>query len=311
MSSQIKHYTTRSNRIKNSFQDHIFDIINIALVSIVFIVIIYPLIFVISASFSDPVEVMRGRVWLLPRGFTIEGYKRVLVYADLWRSYANTIFYAFSGAFVVLFFTLPAAYGFSKDGFPFKKTLIFIFMFTMFFGGGLVPYYMLINNLGLINSYITLPLLGAVSFTYIIIARTFFKTSIPQEILDAAAIDGCSNFASFFRIVLPLSKPIIAVIALWAAVTQWNGYFTALLFLTERYYQPLQIILREILIISTVDFSQIVLGGEQAVATMERHQIAQLVKYTVMIVSSVPIIMFYPFIQRYFVKGIMIGSLKG
>jgi len=299
------------NRIRNSFQDNVFDSINFVLVTCVLVIVLYPLLFVVSASFSDPDLVTRGQVWLLPKGLTIEGYRRVFLYKDIWKSYSNTIIYAVTGAMFTLFLTLTAAYGLSKDDFPFKKLLTFVFAFTMFFSGGLIPYFLVVQRLNLINKVYTLPLLGAVGFYYIIISRTYFKTSIPNEILDAAAIDGCSNFAAFFRIVLPLSKPIISVIALYAAVNMWNGYFNALIFLRDRNLQPLQILLREILTLNQIDFNSMMDGGEQLVLGMERHKMAQLIKYAVMIVSSLPIILAYPFIQKYFVKGIMIGSIKG
>ena len=304
-------FIRRKNAIKNTRTDNIFDAIILIITTLVFIIVAYPLYFIIIASFSNPHQVIMGNVWLWPVEFTLEGYRRVFQYSHIWIGYRNTIFYTISGTLFTLFLVLPAAHALTKDYFPGKTLIIIIFMIPMFFGGGLIPFFLVVDGLGLTNTPFVLPLLGALSFMHIIIARTFMKTSIPGELHESAAIDGCSGFQIFFRIVLPLAKPIIAVIALFAAVTNWNAFFNALVFIHDRNLFPLQLVMRNILILESIDFGEAALTAEEVIGHMDRMRISLMLRYTLMILASLPIIMFYPFIQRYFVTGIMIGSVKG
>ncbi|NSW90999.1 MAG: carbohydrate ABC transporter permease [Firmicutes bacterium] len=301
----------KSNKIKKGKDDLIFESVNNFLVLLVFIIVLYPLVFVASASISNPDFVNQGEVILLPKGITFEGYLRVFSSNDIGIGYRNTIFYTILGTFICLFFTLTAAYSLSREDFVGKKVFVYIFTFTMFFSGGLIPYYLVVKTLGLVNTIWAQTLLGAVGFWNIVIVRTFYQKSIPAELKEAAFIDGCSNAGMFIKIILPLSKPIIAVIGLYAAVGQWNSFFNALIFITDRKLYTLQLILREILILNEVKFSQIMLGAESEIQLQKRAEVAALIKYSVMIVSTLPIIMAYPFVQKYFTKGVMVGSLKG
>jgi len=301
----------RTNSIGRGKDDIIFDIVNNTLLLIVFIAVLYPLIFVVIASISSPDLVNSGKVLLIPKGITFEGFKRIFVYGDIWMGYKNTIIYVVFGTLTVLFFTFTAAYPLSREDFIGKKIIVFLFTFTMFFSGGLIPYYMVVRDLHLVNTAMSQIFLGAVGFWYIVIARTFIQKAIPNELKEAAFIDGCSHIRMFTRIILPLSKPIIAVIALYSAVALWNGFFNALIFVTDRKLYPLQLILREILVLNQIDFKKMPLGAESELMMKNKAEAASLIKYAVIIVSTLPIIMVYPFLQKYFVQGVMIGSLKG
>ena len=295
--------------MKKSREDIIFEVINIFFVTIFFIIVLYPLIFVVSASISDPALVSRGKIILLPKGINLEGYKRVLGYEDIWIGYRNTIFYTITGTLISLALTLTAAYPLSIYEFL-KNIFVVFFTITMFFSGGLIPTYMVVKSLGMRNTVFAQILLGAVSFMNIVIVRTFYQTSIPEELMEAARIDGCSNTKLFTSIVLPLAKPIIAVMALFYGVAQWNSYFNALIYLSDRDLFPLQLILREILIVNEIDMEMLMTEGEME-AIHKKVEIAALLKYSVMVVSTLPIIIVYPFLQKYFVEGIMVGAIKG
>lgn len=296
--------------MKKSREDIIFEVINIFFVTIFFIIVLYPLIFVVSASISDPALVSRGKIILLPKGINLEGYKRVLGYEDIWIGYRNTIFYTITGTLISLALTLTAAYPLSRKDFVGKNIFVVFFTITMFFSGGLIPTYMVVKSLGMRNTVFAQILLGAVSFMNIVIVRTFYQTSIPEELMEAARIDGCSNTKLFTSIVLPLAKPIIAVMALFYGVAQWNSYFNALIYLSDRDLFPLQLILREILIVNEIDMEMLMTEGEME-AIHKKVEIAALLKYSVMVVSTLPIIIVYPFLQKYFVEGIMVGAIKG
>ena len=298
------------NKIRNSRADNIFEIIILIVTALVFVIVAYPLYFIIIASFSNPNYVITGRVWFWPVGFSIEGYRRVFAYTHVWIGYRNTVFYTISGTLFTLFLTLPAAFALTRDYFPGKTFVLIMFMIPMFFGGGLIPFFMVVDNLGLTDTPFVMPILGALSFMQVVICRTFMKTSIPGELYEAAEIDGCTFFQVFFKIVLPLAKPIIAVIALFAAVTNWNAFFNALVFIRNRNLFPLQLVMRNILIMESIDFGDAALA-EEVIALADRQRISLMLRYSLMILASLPIIMFYPFIQKYFVKGIMIGSVKG
>jgi len=290
--------------------DKIFLTANGFIMLIVLAIVLYPLIYIVSASVSDPVSVSNGDMWLFPKGFTFEGYERVFRNMDIWTGYRNTIFYTIVGTFLNLVFTIPCAYALSRRDLVGRQIVIGIFVFTMFFGGGLIPYYLLVKNLHMVNSPLALLIPGSVSVWNIVITRTFFQSTIPRELEEAAGIDGCTNGKLFVSVILPLSAPIIAVMALFYGVGHWNSYFNALIFLSDRDWFPLQLILREILIINQMDTSAMI-GGTNAEAQAAQARIAEIVKYAVIIVSTLPVIAAYPLLQRYFVKGIMIGSVKG
>jgi putative aldouronate transport system permease protein len=296
--------------IKESKPDKIFNIVNVTIMTLVLLIEIYPLIFVASASISNPDLVNQGKVWLLPKGISFDGYARVFRDKDIWTGYRNTIFYTLVGTIINITVTLPAAYSLSRKDFYGRNFFMALFTFTMFFSGGLIPTYLIVKGLGIRDTIWAMLLPGAASMYNIIITRTFFQTNIPNEMREAAQIDGCSNTRLFLTIVLPLSAPIIAVIALYYGVGHWNSYFTALIYISKRDMFPLQLILREILILNEMSV-EMMMTGEEIDAVAKQARIADMIKYAVIIVSTAPILMAYPFIQKYFVQGIMIGAIKG
>lgn len=298
--------------IKDSRRDRIFQICNYIYVSIALLLVAYPIVYIISASISDPKMVASGEMWLFPKGITFKGYEIVFQNSKIWNGYANTILYTILGTSLNLLVTMPAAYALSRKDFVGRGFFMSMFMVTMFFGGGLVPSYMLVKNLGMVNTIWALIIPGAASIWNIIVSRTFFASSIPSELQDAAQIDGATNMRLFLRIVLPLSLPIIAVMALFYGVGHWNSYFGAMIYLNEEAKYPLQLVLRQILVLQQMQSETSGLMDAAAVAAKNnKAEIAALVKYGVIIVSTLPIIVVYPFLQRYFVQGVMIGSVKG
>lgn len=296
--------------IKETGIDKAFKIINYGLLVIILIIIIYPLWFVSIASISDPDLVNSGKVYLIPRGISFEGYRRIFQDSEILMSYKNTVIYTTTGTLLNLVLTLMCAYALSKKKLYGRNVITFIFTFTMFFSGGLIPIYLVVKRLGLLNKIWALILPGAISMYNVIIARTFFQSTIPEEIEESAMIDGSSVTNTFIKIILPLSKALISVLALSYAVGHWNSYFDALIYLTDRKLYPLQIILREILIENQMKVDMVSKGlMEESMRNKVKY--ASLIKYGVIIVSSLPVFMIYPFIQKYFVGGIMIGSLKG
>lgn len=298
--------------VKETKRDKIFMVCNYIYVFLAFIIVFYPLVYIVSASISDPKFVSSGEMWLFPKGITFEGYKRVFENSDIWTGYANTILYTVVGTSINLFVTLPAAYALSRKDFVGRNFFMGMFMVTMFFGGGLVPSYLLVKELGMINTMWALVLPSAASIWNIIVSRTFFQSTIPNELQDAAQIDGCTNMRMFIKIVLPLSMPIIAVMALFYGVGNWNSYFSALIYLNDSAKYPLQLVLRQILVLQEMSAQGGgIMDASSAAALNSKAEIAALVKYAVIIVATVPIIAIYPFLQRYFVQGVMIGSVKG
>jgi putative aldouronate transport system permease protein len=292
---------------REKLSDRLFDgIIKVTLV-LILIIILYPLIYVVSASFSNPRLVIEGKISLFPKEITLEAYRRILANKDLMNGYQNSILYTTVGTTINLLMTIAGAYPLSKKDFYGKNILIVLYTFTMFFSGGLIPTYFVIKSLGLINKFWVMVLPGAVSAYNMIIMRTFFKTSIPDELTEAAYIDGSSNISTLLRIVLPLSTPIIAVMIIFYGVGHWNAYFNALIYLSDRARYPLQLVLREILILGKIDES-----AQQDIGSfIELQLLSESQKYSAVIVSSIPVLLLYPFLQRYFTKGIMIGAIKG
>ncbi|GBG08592.1 sugar ABC transporter permease [Paenibacillus sp. MY03] len=296
--------SSNENKLR-SRDDKIFDAVLYVITALLLILVGYPLLFVVSASFSNPIDVVEGRVWLLPQGFTLEPYKLVFENEKIWSGYANTVFYAIAGTFINLVLTVLAAYPLSRRDLPGQQFLMFFVTFTMFFSGGLIPTYLLVKNLGMNNTIWAMLIPGAIATYNLIVMRSFFQNSIPNELQESAWMDGCNFFRMLWSIILPLSKPILAVMVLFYGVGHWNAYFNALIYLKDRELFPLQLILREILILNQDDMG----GGD--VGMTERVMLAESIKYSVIIISSVPVLLLYPFIQRYFVKGVMIGSIKG
>ncbi|MCA0755988.1 carbohydrate ABC transporter permease [Paenibacillus sp. N4] len=287
--------------------DVAFDIINYTLLTAGMLLILYPLYFVLIASFSDPNLIYSGEIWLLPKGLTLDGYERIFADSSIWVGYGNSLVYAIAGTAISVTITLMAAYPLSRKDFVGQGAFMWFFMFTMFFGGGLIPTYLLIKDLNMINTIWALVVPGAAGVFNIIIVRTFFQSTIPDEMREAAFIDGCTNTRFFLGMVLPLSKPIIAVMVLYHVVGFWNGFFDAMIYLNEESKFPLQLVLRNILVQNQVN-SSMMIDVESYAAKL---RVTELIKYGVIIIASLPLLVLYPFLQRYFVKGVMIGSIKG
>lgn len=286
--------------------DRIFDVVNTIILSLILIIILYPLIFVISASFSDPVKVLQGEVLLLPKGINIEGYKLVFSHDQIMSGYKNTLIYTVLGTSINLIMTILGAYPLSRRDFRARPFFTFLIVFTMFFSGGLIPTYLVVKQLGLIDTLWAIVLPGAVSVWNLTIMRNFFQTSIPFELQESAMIDGCGNFSLLWRVVLPLSTPIIAVMVMFYGVGHWNAFFNALVYLSDEKKYPLQLVLRSILIQEQT--------GEMIAAddsVIRRQMLAETIKYAAIVIASIPVLILYPFLQKYFVHGIMVGALKG
>ena len=284
--------------------EHLFTAIVYLFVILVIFIVAYPLYFIIIASLSDSRLVASGQVYLYPKGFTLAGYEAVFNDSRIWTGYRNTLFYASVGTFISMAVTIPAAFALSRKDFYLRKVFMTFFIITMFVRGGLIPTYINLKKFGMINSVWAILVPFCLSVYNMIIARTFFESSIPQELHDAARIDGCGMNQFFFQIVLPLSKAMLSVITLYYLVGKWNEYFNPLVYLNDAAKQPLQVVLREILIRNQA-FESGQSGGDAA------QQVADLIKYAVIIVSTAPLLIIYPFIQKYFEKGVMIGSVKG
>ncbi len=294
-------------KIKLSREDKIFNAISYLILGLLLIVIIYPLYFIVIASFCNPDLVASGQITFVPRGVTLDGYKRIFAYDEVWRGYANTIFITIFGTAFNLFLTIPVAYVLTRKKFMARGLITGLLMFTMFFSGGMIPTYLLVNQIGLFNKPFTLIFIAGLSVQNVIIVRTTIAGSIPEEMFEAATIDGCDHFGYFFRFVLPLSKSIIAVMILYYGVGHWNDFMNALIYVNDAEYFPLQLVLRNILIIG----QQLAQSVETADEALQLQREAELIKYGLIVVSSAPLLFIYPFIQKYFEKGVMIGSVKG
>ena len=293
-------------KIRDTGRDRVFIIFLSALLTLVLATLIYPLLFVVSASVSDPSAIMAGKVVLFPVGFTLKAYQAVLDYDLIWVGFSNSFFYTVVGTLVNLAVTILAGYALSRRDLVGRNFFMFLFAFTLLFNGGIVPTYLVVNQLGLINTRWALIIPQALSVWNLIITVTYFRTSIPPELLEAAQLDGCNDFQFLARVVLPLSTPIIAVLTLFYAVSHWNEYFAALLYLNKQELYPLQIMLRNILVQNQIDFTMIDISAFAA-----RQAMRELLKYALIVVASVPVLLIYPFVQKYFIKGIMIGAIKG
>lgn len=304
-------YGRRDEKVVKGKNDYIFNFIINFLGFIIICSVLFVLLFIISASFSDPREVVLGNVFLFPKGFNLDAYKTLIEKADLWMGYKNSIIYTIVGTLINVSLTMLTAYPLSRRDFKGKGIITIFFMFTMYFSGGLVPTFILVKSLGMYNSMWSLLLPGAVSTYNIIICRTFLQTSIPYEIQESAKIDGFNDFGIFFKIILPLSGPIIAVLVMFYALGHWNNYFSALIYLTDRKKYPLQIFLSEILVRSQQVGIEQMMSDEDLLAAQKQADQAELLKYALVIVSSLPFMILYLMLQKYFVKGIMVGAIKG
>lgn len=292
--------------IRYTLGDRIFLTVDFIILVLLLIAIAYPLIYIFFASFNA--QVTKMGLSLFPEEWTVQGYKAVFEYKFIWSGYRNTIVYTVVGTAINLFVTICCAYPLSRKDFKGRGIIMVMCMITMYFSGGLIPTYLVVKDLGILNSMWAVVLPGAMSVYNMIVMRTYFDTQIPQELLESAQLDGCGNLNFLKSIVLPLSVPILAVVGLFYAVGHWNSYFNAMIYLTERDRYPLQVILRDILIMNTVDPSESSMDLNLLQSMEERQNV---MKYSLIIVSSVPVLILYPFIQKYFVKGIMIGAIKG
>ena len=293
--------------IKESPTDRVFLTLVTAFLIGVMILILYPLIFIVSSSFSSTAAVTSGRVWLFPVEPSLAGYKAIFKNNQVLSGYANSLFYTTVGTTVNVVMTIMAAYPLSRKDLYGRRVLMFLFTFTMLFSGGLIPLYIVVSRLGMIDKRIALIAPTAMAVFQMIIARTFFQMNIPQELAEAAEMDGCSDLHFLLKVVLPLSGPIIAVIALMYAVNHWNAFFHALIFLKTNGLFPLQMVLRNILIQNSFDPTMI----KDPTTMMEMQGLRDLLKYALIVVASLPVLSIYPFVQRHFVKGVLIGSVKG
>jgi len=296
-------------RIKLSKEDRIYLGIVYLFLGIFTVCTLYPLIYVVSCSFSSPEALVQGRVFFLPVEPGLQGYRAVLNNTRVWRGYLNTIIYTVFGTVLGVMVTIIGAYVLSRKEFPPRKVLTAIFMVTIFFGGGTIPTYLWLNNMKMLNTIWAIILPGAFNVWLAVVGRTFIQSSIPEELFEATSLDGGDYIQYFSRVVIPLAKPILAVLALNFALGHWNSYYSALLYLNDASKYPLQIVLRDILIQNTVDLTNVV--GVDVNNALHNQYLSELLKYSLIIVSSLPLLIVYPFIQKYFIKGVMIGSVKG
>ena len=303
----IKKALRKRHAIHDPIEDRFLYAVVAAILTLFTLLVLYPMIFVLSSSFSSGVANSTGRVILWPVDFSLEGYKTVFRHRYIGSAYRNTIFYTFAGTAINLAVTVTCAYSLSRKDFPMRRFFMGVFLLTMFFSGGLIPTYMLVSKLKLVNTIWAMLLPGAMSVYNMILVRTFLSNSIPVELLEASQIDGCSDARYFFSIVLQLAKPVIAVVTLYYAVGHWNAYFSAMIYLNKKELYPLQLILREILVASQINLDDMV-DVEQMVA---KQGLSDVLKFALIVVATAPILCMYPFIQRYFVKGVMIGAVKG
>ncbi len=292
-------------RIKESAGDRIFIGVIYVILTLLVIVVLYPLIYIVSSSISSPAAVTSGQVWLWPVELSFKGFEELFRRGEVMTGYLNSIFYTTVGTLISVTLTIMIAYPLSRRAFFGRNALMMVITFTMIFSGGLIPTYMVVKGLNLIDTRWALLIPNAIWVWQVIIARSFFQSSIPEELLEASEIDGCSDLRFIWSVVLPLSKPIIAVLVLMYAVGQWNAYFDALIYLKTADLFPLQLILRSIIIQNNSG------SNMDAMAIVEKQQLAELLKYSLIVVATLPVLIIYPFVQRYFVQGMLVGSVKG
>ena len=298
---------TTVKTIKPTRGDRIFSVLVYAFLTFCLLAVLYPLLYVVSASFSDPQAVATGKVWCWPVRPTLVAYERVFQQKGIRIGFVNSFAYMIGGTILSLIGTIMAAFPLSRKEFAGRGVFTFIFAFTMYVGGGLVPTYLLLNSLKMLNTYWVMVVPGMVNVWHVIMCRTYFQTTIPDELYEAAEIDGCSDFRYLLSIALPLSAPILAVLGMYTAVGIWNSYFSAMIYLSDKDLYPLQITLRSILMLGEIEMSAL----EDAEAMANLQAMSTLLKYAVIVVASAPMMAIYPFVQKFFIKGVMIGSIKG
>ncbi|MBB6669341.1 carbohydrate ABC transporter permease [Cohnella nanjingensis] len=294
-------------RIRESWGDRLLLTFVYAALGFITIAVAYPIIYIISSSFSSSAAVMGGKVWFLPVDPTLYGYAAVFKYHQIWTGYLNSIIYTGAGSTLSVALTIMMAYPISRKTFAGRNIFVWLLLFAMLFSGGLIPYYLVVRNLHLLGTVWAMILPGALSIYSVIVAKSFFQSSIPNDLYEAAQIDGCSDAGFLVKVVLALSKPVIAVLFLWSAVGNWNSYFNALIFLNDAGMYPLQLVLREILVNNNVDTNSMTLSAEQL---KHFEDMRTLLKYSIIVISSIPVLILYPFIQKYFVQGVMVGAIK-
>ena len=297
----------KHNFFKRSKEDIFFDIFNYAVLGIITVLVLYPLYFIVIASFSDPDAINTGQVVFFPKGFNTLGYQRIFENTKIWRAYGNTIFYTFVGTAINIIMTMVFAYPLSRKDFSGRKFMTFFMMFTMYFQGGLMPTYLLMQKIGLYDTPWVMVLLPALNVFNVIIAKTNIQHNIPEELYEAASIDGCSHFKFFWQIVMPLLKSIMAVLVLYYGVAHWNEFMNGLVYLRDEGLYPLQLVLRGILVQNQASADMMT----DIESMLEQQKAAELIKYGLIIVSALPVLVIYPFLQKYFAKGVMVGAVKG
>ena len=302
--------------MKRTRADFVFDTVNITVICLVLLVIAYPLYFTVIASVSEPRNVAMGNIRFLPMGFTSDAYANVFNNNSIWKGYLNTLIYTVGGTVLSLILTIPTAFALSRKSLHGRVLISWYFLFTMFFGGGLIPTYLVVKDIGLLNKPYSLIVLGCLNIMNIVVTRVFYQSTIPEELYEAAKVEGCSDYGMFYLIALPLSGAIIAVIALFYAVARWNDFWHALIFISKSDYFPLQLILRNILIqgqvaLAAIQASNREMKADELLAITRNAYIAEAMKYSLIFIASLPLLVAYPFVQKFFVKGVMIGSLKG
>ncbi|MDR0524577.1 MAG: carbohydrate ABC transporter permease [Spirochaetaceae bacterium] len=303
-------FKRKSTLERRSLEDTVFDGIIFGILTLIFFVVAYPLYFVVISSISDPIKVASGQVVFFPEGLNLDGYRKVLETGTVMRGFFNSLYYTILGVAINLALTLPTSYALSRKDFYGRKAISIFYIITMFVSGGLIPTYIVVRSAGFLDTVWALVVPGSLSVYNMMVARTFFQTNIPGELLDAARIDGCGNTRFFFSMVLPISGAIIAILVLWYGVGHWNSYFSALLYLSTREKQPLQMELRYILLLNT-ESTQAIVSAEALKEKERMEALKEMMKYSLIVISNIPVMILYPFIQKHFVKGVTVGSLKG
>lgn len=298
---------SKKNKIRSSAFDRVFDAINLSLIFLILVIVAYPLLFVVSASFSDPILVSSGKVLLFPKDVTLEGYQKIFESKEIWRSFFNSVQYTVIGTALNVAMTVMGAYPLARGNLVGRRSISLILTFTMYFSGGMIPSFLVVKMLGLYDTFWALIIPGAVSAYNLIVMRSFFESSIPEELHDAAEIDGCNDYQYLLKILLPLSKPVLAVMVLFYGTGHWNQFFNAIIYLRKADMYPLQVVLRNILLKNVLSENMITDFGGAA----NYSHASEIIKYGLIIVSSIPMMIVYPFVQKHFVKGVMIGSIKG
>ena len=291
--------------VKESVGDHVFNILNTILMILISVVIVYPLWYVILASITDPAIVNSGKFLLLPQGFYVAGYQEAFDYPQIWAGYKNSIIYTVVGVIVALVATIPGAYALSRRDMAGRKGIMFLFTFTMFFNGGMIPLFLTVQNVKIYNTMWAIVLPIGVSVYNLIVCRSFFEANLPIELLEASKLDGCSDFGFFFKIAIPLSSTIIAVMVLFYATGLWNIYFNAIMFLRDEDKLPLQVVLRNLIL------SNQLMQGASGAEMVEKQKLVDQLKYVIVTLAAFPLVIVYPFVQKYFAKGVMVGAVKG